>query len=269
MIMIVRWRETTVTSIKFLIYSTLIMTISKPVIATLLSHVIMSQDMGWHGLHHVHLVCSEDKADETIDFYTKVMGFDLEREHIRPDGRRAFIFGDGTYGRLFFFVIDEDGPHELLPNTQAPTGGLGDEDSETTSYQVGVHHLSWGVETEEDLEQAVEVLNEHNVPYLGPVNRSNYAYDLYFQDPNGINLELFSPGPKAGEVGKIKTEYGSGEAPSTSPDEKQVERDWLEKDVVEKGSSGGIARRLMSSYWQLAGRSPVHDQIPKSDNDDE
>lgn len=218
--------------------------------------------MPWYGLNHVHFVCSDEKEEETIEFYTDVMGFDLERVIGRPDGRKAMIFGDGTYGKLYFFVIDEDGPHgELLPDNQAPFSGLvEDADPETMSYMSGVHHISWGVETEEELEYIKERLEENGVETFGPVNRHNFAFDLYFQDPNGINLEIYTPGPKAGALGETYSQADADEVPSTSPDEEEMEGVKQETEgVVQEGSDRGVAKALASSYWKIPGRTVFHD----------
>lgn len=205
--------------------------------------------MPWYGINHVHAVCRDEQ--ETTDFYTEVMGFDLLRRNKRPDGRTLLVFSDGTYSKMYFFSIDEDGPHPLKEKGQAPVGGRIREegrDPEKEPYMLDFHHVAWGVESEEELHTIKEHLDDHDVPNWGPINRSNFAFNLYFEDPNGLNLEIHTPGPKADVVGDYRSETPSEELPETKEEVSGVEQE--RSGVVKEGAEDGLAKELSSSFWE-------------------
>lgn len=200
--------------------------------------------MPWHGTHHTHLICEDEEA--TREFYTQVMGFDLEKILDLPDGRRAMFFSDGTYNKIFFWSLMEDSDHTVSAKKQAPFGIKADLGEAERPYEfvTGIHHLSWGVQSEEELYEIQKKLEDHGVPCWGPVNRSNFAYDLYFEDPNGINLEIHTPGPKAGENGVFVT---SAEAADKG---EKVSVEQTHDGVVTRGAEDGIAKEFQSSFWE-------------------
>lgn len=210
--------------------------------------------MPWYGVNHVHAVT--DKPEETIDFYTDVMGFDLVRRNQRPNGKSLSVFTDGTYNKLYFFEIDEEEfVHPLQENQQAMVGERMEEEGlepEDVPYTVGFHHVAWGVESEEELKTIKEHFDKHDVPNWGPINRSNFAYNLYFEDPNGLNLEIHSPGPLADSPGSFdSSDVASSDLPGTNPNKEEVEN--VEKErggILKEGAEDGIAKRLSSSFWE-------------------
>jgi glyoxylase I family protein len=70
----------------------------------------------------------------------------------------------------------------------APAGDRFDPD------RVGLDHLSFGVPSREDLEQAAALFDEHGVN-RGVITRlPSFGIDvLSFKDPDGIQLELTAP----------------------------------------------------------------------------
>ena len=70
----------------------------------------------------------------------------------------------------------------------APEGDHFDSD------RVGLDHLSFGVATRDDLEQAVKLFDEHGVTHGEITRLPSFGIDvLSFEDPDGIQLELTAP----------------------------------------------------------------------------
>lgn len=200
--------------------------------------------MSWYGMHHVHLICKDEKATE--EFYTEIMGFDLEKVLDLPDGRRALFFSDGTYNNVYFWSLREDSDHSLVGKQQAPFGVKSQRGDAERPYEfvTGIHHLSWGVQSEDELYEIKEKLESHDVPVWGPVNRSNFAFDLYFEDPNGINLEIHTPGPDAGKQGVFETSMEAAEGGN------KVTVDQTSEGTVREGAEDGISKQFRSSFWE-------------------
>jgi catechol 2,3-dioxygenase-like lactoylglutathione lyase family enzyme len=60
--------------------------------------------------------------------------------------------------------------------------------------RVGLDHLSFGVASRDDLEQAVRLLDEHGVTHGQIARLPSFGIDvLSFEDPDGIQLELTAP----------------------------------------------------------------------------
>jgi glyoxylase I family protein len=59
---------------------------------------------------------------------------------------------------------------------------------------VGLDHLSFGVPSREDLEQAAALFDEHGVTHGVITRLPSFGIDvLSFKDPDGIQLELTAP----------------------------------------------------------------------------
>lgn len=200
--------------------------------------------MPWYGTHHTHLICEDEEA--TKEFYTDVMGFGLEKILDLPDGRRAMFFSDGTYNNIYFWSLRDGSDHSILEKQQAPFGVKSEKGDAERPYEfvTGIHHLSWGVQSEDELHEIKAKLEEHDVPCWGPVNRSNFAYDLYFEDPNGINLEIHTPGPDAGKRGVFETTVEAAEKG------KRVTVEQKEEGTVREGAEDGVAKQFRSSFWE-------------------
>jgi glyoxylase I family protein len=70
----------------------------------------------------------------------------------------------------------------------APPGDRFDPDS------VGLDHLSFGVASHEDLEQAVRLFDEQGVAHGEITRLPSFGIDvLSFEDPDGVQLELTAP----------------------------------------------------------------------------
>ena len=70
----------------------------------------------------------------------------------------------------------------------APSGDRFDPD------RVGLDHLSFGVPSRDDLEQAILLFDEHGVPHGEITTLAGFGIDvLPFEDPDGVQLELTAP----------------------------------------------------------------------------
>lgn len=129
-------------------------------------------------LHHVAYRCKD--AQETVDFYTKVLGLDFQlavaEDRVPSTKERSpymhifFRMEDGSY--IAFFELPE----------AAPMG----RDQNTPEW---VQHLALNVADEETLLAAKERLVAHGVDVIGPTDHT-ICKSIYFFDPNGHRLEL-------------------------------------------------------------------------------
>jgi len=66
--------------------------------------------------------------------------------------------------------------------------------AEVSPDRVGLDHLSFGVPSRADLEQAAALFDEHGVTHGVITPLPSFGIDvLSFQDPDGIQLELTAP----------------------------------------------------------------------------
>lgn len=202
--------------------------------------------MPWYGINHVHLIVED--IEQTTEFYTEVMGFDLMRRMDNPNGRPLLVFTDGTYNKLYFWGYEEDADAKVYPKHQTSFGEREPQGEEKDDYVVGIHHIAWGVEDEDDLQFIKEKLEDYgDVPVWGPINRHNMAFNLYFEDPSGNNLEIHAPGPEASTPGTVRSALSPGEAPETT-DEIETGVEFSRGGYIKRGAEDGIAKQLLSSY---------------------
>jgi glyoxylase I family protein len=69
--------------------------------------------------------------------------------------------------------------------TPAPAGQF-------SEYRVGLDHVSFGVETRDELEKWARRLDELCIAH-GDIKDAPYGSGLSFRDPDGIALEFFAP----------------------------------------------------------------------------
>lgn len=124
-------------------------------------------------VHHLRLTVGD--MPKARAFYTEVLGFDVAME--MPPGVLL------SNGKLIVGL-------GLPPDSgSAISGDRFDEN------RVGLDHLSFAVSSRDDLDEAIRILDEHNVPHgeikdLGP---DLGMYILAFRDPDNIQLELTAP----------------------------------------------------------------------------
>lgn len=124
-------------------------------------------------VHHLRLTVAD--VERARSFYTGVLGFDVLME--LPPG---VLLHNGQF---------------LLGLGLAPHDGADSSGDRFDENRVGLDHLSFGVESRQDLEEAVRILDAHNVPHgeikdLGP---DFGICILAFRDPDNIQLELTAP----------------------------------------------------------------------------
>ncbi|MFD3733388.1 VOC family protein [Streptomyces sp. NPDC058632] len=122
-----------------------------------------------------HIGLNVTDLDRSLDFYRKVFGFEIQAEG--GDLDRAFAFL-GREGRLMV-TLWQQGESGYAPGS------------------AGLHHLSFQVETIEEVRAAEEVLRDMaaEFKYDGVVPHGEGAASggIFFTDPDGIRLEIYAP----------------------------------------------------------------------------
>lgn len=129
-------------------------------------------------LYHVAYRCNN--AQETTDFYTKVLGLKfamaVSQDRVPSTGEEVpyihifFEMADGS--NVAFFELPQ--APDAIPDTNTPSW---------------VQHLALEVSTRDDLLKMKASLEENNVEYIGIVDHGTIN-SVYFFDPNGHRLEV-------------------------------------------------------------------------------
>ena len=124
------------------------------------------------GVHHITLVGSN--REDTIDFYTGVLGMPLVFEQPNLDvPEETHLYFDPGDGRLITFFVRPSRQLDPTPNPE----GIGN-----------VHHLAFTV-SRATYTQIAQRLNERGIKNTGEVDRG-FMDSIYFRDPNGQLLEM-------------------------------------------------------------------------------
>ena len=123
-------------------------------------------------VHHMALTVSDVARSQA--FYTGLLGF----EHLTDFGPRALL----SNGSLVLALTPPPDPAQAIA------------DDRFNENRIGLDHVSFGVGSRADLEAAVALLDEHNVPH-GEINdlAPFQIYVLAFRDPDNIQIELTAP----------------------------------------------------------------------------
>jgi catechol 2,3-dioxygenase-like lactoylglutathione lyase family enzyme len=133
-------------------------------------------------IHHLRLTVTD--VQRSRRFYTGLLGFEVAVESPPPGDPAA----DEAFSVLFGGVVMIRGSLILGLRPMAPADDRFDPD------RVGLDHLSFGVASHEDLEQAVRLLDEHGVRHGAITPLPSFGIEvLSFEDPDGIQLELTAP----------------------------------------------------------------------------
>ncbi len=125
-------------------------------------------------LHHVALVTNDMEA--TVAFYQNVLGSEVAMAHRQGDNvRHYFITVAPNTVFAFFEFPDADRPG-YLPPTKPKSGR-------------SLDHISFFLESEEQLEEWQERLSQHGIEYSEMVV-PNTVRAIFFPDPNNIVIEL-------------------------------------------------------------------------------
>ncbi|XVQ07122.1 VOC family protein [Spirillospora sp. CA-255316] len=122
-----------------------------------------------------HVGLNVTDLDRSLPFYLRVFGFDVQAEG-KEEGRRwAFL---GRDGRLVLTLWQQS-------ETAFPTRAA------------GLHHLSFQVESIEEVKAAEEVLRELDAAFaydgVVPHGEGAASGGIFFTDPDGIRLEIYAP----------------------------------------------------------------------------
>jgi glyoxylase I family protein len=133
-------------------------------------------------IHHLRLTVTD--VQRSRQFYTSLLGFQIAAESPPPgDPSEAEAFSV-----LFGGVVMIRGSLVMGLRPMAAEGDRFDPD------RVGLDHLSFGVASREDLEQATRLLDELGVTHGEIKPLHSFGIDvLSFEDPDGIQLELTAP----------------------------------------------------------------------------
>jgi glyoxylase I family protein len=101
------------------------------------------------------------------------------------------------YQRLCGFQVVAELPEvTILSNGALILGLRGQQDTQSSDrfdeFRVGLDHISFSVGSRDQLERAVQVLDQHDVPH-GAIEDQGTDFGLYilaFRDPDNIQLEL-------------------------------------------------------------------------------
>jgi catechol 2,3-dioxygenase-like lactoylglutathione lyase family enzyme len=133
-------------------------------------------------IHHLRLTVTD--LERSLEFYTSLLGFAVAVESPPPDDPAAAE----TFKILFGGVVMVRGNLLMGLRPMAPAGDRFDPD------RVGLDHLSFGVASRDDLEQAARLLDERGVARGEITTLQSFGIDvLPFEDPDGVQLELTAP----------------------------------------------------------------------------
>ena len=122
-----------------------------------------------------HVGLNVTDLDRSIDFYRRALGF--EPLSVNTDGQHRFAFL-GTDGTLRLTLWQQS-------------------DGTFSANTPGLHHLSFEVDSVDQVRAVEAVLKEHNVrfAYDGVVahGEGTASGGIFFTDPDGIRLEVYAP----------------------------------------------------------------------------
>ncbi|WP_433003746.1 VOC family protein [Kribbella sp. CA-294648] len=122
-----------------------------------------------------HIGLNVTDLDRSLAFYQRVLGFDVQAQGTEADRRWAFL---GRDGKLLVTLWQQ-------------------ADGEFATGQAGLHHLSFQVETIEEVQGVQAVLEELGAGFLYdgvvPHGEGVSSGGIFFTDPDGIRLEVYAP----------------------------------------------------------------------------
>lgn len=122
-----------------------------------------------------HLALTVTNVRRSVDFYTGILGF----KPIVELGPRILLFNGSM-------VLAITPPSDA---SQAPSGDRFNEN------RVGLDHLSFNVSSKAELDGALRLLSERNVPHgeIKDLGADMRIYVLALRDPDNIQVELTAP----------------------------------------------------------------------------
>ncbi len=122
-----------------------------------------------------HIGLNVTDLDRSLAFYGTVFGFEVMAEG-KEDGRRwAFLGRDGQ----LLVTLWQQSEGAFSPSTP------------------GLHHLSFQVETMDEVNAKADVLRELGAEFsydgVVPHGENGESGGIFFTDPDGIRLEIYAP----------------------------------------------------------------------------
>ncbi|WP_156727586.1 VOC family protein [Streptomyces apocyni] len=149
-----------------------------------------SQTLAATSLQTGHVGLNVTDIEKSLPFYREVFGFDIAAEGKDDHQRWAFLARDG---KLVITLWRQS-------------------DSSFSTATAGLHHLSFQVDSQDDVRAVEAVLRERGADfaYEGVVAHGEGAGSggIYFADPDGIRLEIYAP------TGAEEAPAPSGAAPT-------------------------------------------------------
>jgi len=135
----------------------------------------MFQPFQIQSIHHFTLTVSDVRR--SCEFYTRLPGFQAVLEF----GPRVLL----ANGNIILALTPP------LDSNQAISGDLFNEN------RLGLDHLSFGVASRDELEQAARWFEQNGIPHgeIRDLGSDFSMYVLAFRDPDNIQLELTAPYP--------------------------------------------------------------------------
>lgn len=122
-----------------------------------------------------HIGLSVADLEKSRYFYETILGFEVMRES-HEEGRRFLFLGDGAQ---VFLTLWQQG------------------DGRFSMKNPGLHHLAFKVDSMEQVKEYQQKLQEENIPFeystIVPHSPGADSGGIFFYDPDGIRLEIFSP----------------------------------------------------------------------------
>ncbi len=122
------------------------------------------------GIHHIAIICSDYQVSK--QFYTEVLGFEIEREVFR-EARNSWKLDLKVAGKYQIELFSFPNP---APRPSRPEA-------------MGLRHLAFAVA---DLDEAILFLSTKNVQ-TEPIRVDEFTNKrfTFFADPDGLPLELY------------------------------------------------------------------------------
>jgi len=132
-----------------------------------------------------HVLISVRDLEKSKDFYTRLLGFKVLEQ-------------DPEHGGLFLSIGGLGNTFDLFQCTNPAAVATSDEDLAGRNG-LGVRHIAFAVETEDDLRNAYFALQSAGVPILRAIDHVSQK-SIYFHDPDKNLLEIVWERPDALEI---------------------------------------------------------------------
>lgn len=133
----------------------------------------MANTISTGSVHHLALTVTNVRR--SVDFYTGLLGF----KPVMEFGTRVLLFNGSM----------------VLAITPPPDASQAPENDCFNENRVGLDHLSFGISSKAELDEALRILSERNISHgdIKDLGGDLRIYVLAFRDPDNIQIELTAP----------------------------------------------------------------------------